>query len=77
MSGGKVGLMGENGPEAIMPLKRGKGGKLGVQVSGGNSITEHKTVHIHLEGVQDFESFRRSRPQLEQSARSAFLRSKD
>lgn len=31
MSGGRTGLMGEAGPEAIMPLKRGPDGKLGVQ----------------------------------------------
>jgi len=30
-----AGLMGEAGPEAIMPLKRGSNGKLGVQSSGG------------------------------------------
>ncbi len=30
-----AGLMGEAGPEAIMPLKRGRDGKLGVQSSGG------------------------------------------
>ena len=30
-----AGLMGEAGPEAIMPLKRGRDGKLGVQASGG------------------------------------------
>lgn len=30
MSGGRTGLMGEAGPEAIMPLKRGRDGKLGV-----------------------------------------------
>ena len=35
MSGNKVGLMGEAGPEAIMPLKRGSNGKLGVQMEGG------------------------------------------
>ena len=34
MSGGKTGLMGEAGPEAIMPLKRGANGKLGVQMEG-------------------------------------------
>jgi lambda family phage tail tape measure protein len=36
-SGGKInnGLMGEAGPEAIMPLKRGTDGKLGVAVTGG------------------------------------------
>ena len=35
MAGGKTGLMGEAGPEAIMPLKRGANGKLGVQMEGG------------------------------------------
>jgi len=37
MAGGKTGLMGEAGPEAIMPLKRGKNGKLGVSAEGGGS----------------------------------------
>ena len=37
MSGGRTGLMGEAGPEAIMPLKRGSDGKLGVHVKGGNT----------------------------------------
>ena len=37
MSGGKTGLMGEAGPEAIMPLKRGSNGKLGVQAEGSRS----------------------------------------
>jgi len=32
---GRFGLMGEAGPEAIMPLKRGSNGKLGVEASGG------------------------------------------
>lgn len=36
MNNGKVGLMGEAGPEAIMPLKRGPGGKLGVASQGGS-----------------------------------------
>ncbi|MBG6164973.1 lambda family phage tail tape measure protein [Labrenzia sp. EL_195] len=36
MSGGKTGLMGEAGPEAIMPLTRGANGKLGVQAAGMN-----------------------------------------
>jgi hypothetical protein len=29
-----IGLMGEAGPEAIMPLKRGRGGRLGVEMNG-------------------------------------------
>ena len=32
---GATGLMGEAGPEAIMPLTRGADGKLGVRASGG------------------------------------------
>ena len=32
---GRFGLMGEAGPEAIMPLRRGRDGKLGVEASGG------------------------------------------
>ncbi|MDB4352544.1 hypothetical protein OAA60_03825 [Porticoccaceae bacterium] len=35
MAGKQTGVMGEAGPEAIMPLKRGANGKLGVQVQGG------------------------------------------
>ena len=38
-----VGLMGEAGPEAIMPLKRGKGGRLGVE-GGGGSTTVNVSV---------------------------------
>lgn len=34
--GGQLGLMGEAGPEAIMPLQRGPDGKLGVRNNGGD-----------------------------------------
>jgi len=34
---GRFGLMGEAGPEAILPLQRGPEGKLGVQASGANN----------------------------------------
>lgn len=34
MSGGRTGLMGEAGPEGILPLKRGPSGALGVQMHG-------------------------------------------
>jgi len=33
MAGGNVGLMGEAGPEAVMPLRRGANGRLGVEVA--------------------------------------------
>jgi tape measure domain-containing protein len=43
MRGGSTGVMGEAGSEAIMPLRRGANGQLGVQVQGGqgggNTIT--------------------------------------
>lgn len=34
MKGSRTGLMGESGPEAILPLSRGPGGKLGVNAEG-------------------------------------------
>jgi len=34
-----IGLMGEKGPESVMPLRRGKGGRLGVEASGSGSIS--------------------------------------
>lgn len=39
MAGNQTGVMGEAGPEAIMPLKRGANGKLGVQMEGGGGNT--------------------------------------
>lgn len=38
-NGGALGEMGEAGPEAIMPLKRGPSGALGVQAHGGGEMT--------------------------------------
>jgi len=35
MAGGRLGLMGEAGPEAILPLARGTDGRLGVRAEGG------------------------------------------
>lgn len=48
MSGGRTGLMGEAGPEAIMPLKRGRDGKLGVSVNSENtgSITINNNINV-------------------------------
>lgn len=48
MSGGKVGLMGEAGPEAIMPLTR-IGGKLGVKAVGGGGGTIVQTVNVTVQ----------------------------
>ena len=59
LGGGRIGLAGEAGPEAILPLARGTDGRLGVraQGSGGIAITFNVTT-------PDAESFRRSESQL-------------
>lgn len=44
---GRLGLMGEAGPEAIMPLKRGRDGKLGVAGGGGTSVV----VNVDAKGT--------------------------
>jgi lambda family phage tail tape measure protein len=42
-----IGLMGEAGPEAIMPLKRGRDGKLGVAAEGGSGqVVNNYTYNI-------------------------------
>lgn len=47
--GGQMGVMGEAGPEAVMPLKRGPDGRLGVAASGGGS--SRTTVQIFNQGA--------------------------
>lgn len=54
LSRGGLGLAGEAGPEAIMPLARGRDGRLGIAMAGAGA---HVTVHIT---TPDAESFRRS-----------------
>ncbi|MGB2200760.1 MAG: phage tail tape measure protein [Pseudooceanicola atlanticus] len=56
---GGTGLMGEAGPEAIMPLSRGSDGKLGVRAEGGRAV--HVVMNIT---TPDAESFRRSQSQI-------------
>jgi len=50
MSGGRTGLMGEAGPEAIMPLRRGPNGKLGVEASGGQSVVVNQSFNFSANG---------------------------
>lgn len=46
-----MGLMGEAGPEAVMPLRRGPDGRLGVESRGGNaSITIAPTIQVTTNG---------------------------
>ena len=53
------GLMGEAGPEAIMPLTRGADGRLGVQASGGQSVTVVMNI-----STPDVSGFQRSQSQI-------------
>lgn len=53
------GLMGEAGPEAIMPLTRGADGRLGVQASGGQSVTVVMNI-----STPDVAGFQRSQSQI-------------
>lgn len=56
---GGVGLMGEAGPEAIMPLSRGPDGRLGVRNEGGRAVS----VVVNV-STPDVEGFRRSQSQI-------------
>ncbi|MEX0320102.1 MAG: phage tail tape measure protein [Ruegeria sp.] len=57
---GGIGLMGEAGPEAIMPLARGADGKLGVRNSGGGRPV---SVVMNI-STPDVQGFRRSQGQI-------------
>ena len=52
-----LGVAGEAGPEAILPLARGADGRLGVAAAGGGAPAANVTIHI---ATPDAESFRRS-----------------
>ncbi|NUH64574.1 phage tail tape measure protein [Sulfitobacter sp. S0837] len=56
---GGVGIMGEAGPEAIMPLARGADGKLGVRGGGGGGTTIVMNIN-----TPDVQSFQRSQSQI-------------
>jgi lambda family phage tail tape measure protein len=49
-AGGQFGVMGEAGPEAVMPLTRGPGGRLGVDAHGGGGGRSRVTTPIVVLG---------------------------
>lgn len=56
---GSTGLMGEAGPEAIMPLARGADGKLGVRVGGSGAVNIVMNIN-----TPDVDGFSRSQGQI-------------
>lgn len=56
---GGTGLMGEAGPEAIMPLARGSDGKLGVRGAGGGGVSVVMNIT-----TPDVQGFQRSQSQI-------------
>jgi hypothetical protein len=77
MSGGKTGLMGEAGPEAIMPLSRGANGKLGVQAEGVGGVTINQNINIST-GVQQTvrSEIKSMMPQIAEQSKAAVLDAK-
>jgi phage-related minor tail protein len=69
MRGGR-GLMGEAGPEAIMPLARGPDGRLGVQSAGGGRAV---TVVMNIT-TPDVQGFQRSQTQIAAQAQRMLAR---
>ena len=66
---GGTGLMGEAGPEAIMPLARGADGKLGVRGSGGGSVNVVMNI-----STPDVAGFQRSKAQIAAQYQRALAR---
>lgn len=66
-----LGLMGERGAEAILPLSRGADGKLGVRAGGEGRRPVNVTVQVQ---AQDAESFRRSEAQVSAAIARAVAR---
>jgi phage-related minor tail protein len=70
MSGNNTGLMGEAGPEAILPLERGSDGKLGVKASSGNSAPVFNMTYNFQGGVTEADLARAMPQMVEQTKRA-------
>ena len=80
MSAGRTGLMGEAGPEAVMPLTRGYDGKLGVKLYNKNNksnVEQQNITNISFNVKSDSPNdFRRSQAQIEADLINVFNRAK-
>ncbi len=84
----KGGVMGEAGPEAIMPLKRGPDGTLGVRAQGGGGGAVNVSMNFNIDAtgadagaVTRIEAALRSmmanfKPMAQQAVREALLRNR-
>lgn len=70
-TGRGLGLMGERGAEAIMPLARGPDGRLGVRAGGGAARPLNVVVQV---STPDADSFRRSEAQVSAAIARAVAR---
>ena len=76
MAGGKTGPMGEAGPEAIMPLKRGANGKLGVQMEGGggDNVVINQSFNFQANGDDSVKKIiAQAAPQIAQMTKNSML----
>jgi hypothetical protein len=74
MSGGNTGLMGEAGPEAIMPLKRGKGGKLGVVAESQGNVVINQNFNFSANGDESVKKIiAQAAPQIAQMTKSSII----
>lgn len=75
---GGVGVMGEAGPEAIMPLKRGKNGKLGVQMEGsGGDVVINQSFNFSANGDESVKRIIRGEvPRITEATKVAVLDAK-
>lgn len=69
--GERLGVMGEAGPEAIMPLARGADGKLGVAAAGNSQSPMNIVFNVN---ASDASSFRKSESQISAMLARAVLR---
>lgn len=74
---GGVGIMGEAGPEAIMPLKRGPNGKLGVEASGGQQVVVNQSFNFAANGDESVKKIiAQAAPQIAQMTQKQIMDSR-